>query len=334
MTRKTVYNSLVTEEKRDMINPFNTRLLDSWVKYLRMNGRSELTIKNYISDVEIFFVWLMENVNNIEFHKIQGEDIVNFQNTCINEYKWGNSRVRREKDTLSSFSNYIVEMKKRDCPKFKNIVRKVKSPKVNKKKDRIREVTFLTDEEVEKIFDGLRRADQYQCACILALCLYGGLRKGEISQFEREWFDKENIYSECDLLYITPYKIKVKGDNYQYKYILKQPFDKHLYMWIKQRNGNGLRRRKKLFLTYSTKAQDYVPMTETKLTGYAHLINKIMQEKGIDKVFYWNCTREFYIRKLKESNVPRRIVNDILESDYRMVNIENNFDENNESNLI
>jgi hypothetical protein len=64
MSRSTVYNNIVTGEEFSQVNKENIELLNEWVEYLQSTDKSPETIKQFIKDANIFFVWLLQNSNN------------------------------------------------------------------------------------------------------------------------------------------------------------------------------------------------------------------------------------------------------------------------------
>ena len=67
--RSTVYNKITSEEKIKQINPENAQLSKDFLDYLASIDRSPKTIFAYNSDLEIFFVWnLEENANKLNIH--------------------------------------------------------------------------------------------------------------------------------------------------------------------------------------------------------------------------------------------------------------------------
>ena len=70
MARTTVYNKITTPEKIQQILPENKTLLQDFLVYLQSIDRSASTIKQYKSDIEIFFVYNLEYNNNKDFTKL------------------------------------------------------------------------------------------------------------------------------------------------------------------------------------------------------------------------------------------------------------------------
>ena len=301
--RKTIYNLIATEEAMEKVNQDNLKLLEEWEMYLRASSKSPQTIMNYISDIKIFFVFLLTYCDNKFFGDIIPRDIVKFQATCMDVWNLSGNRIRRLKDVLSSFSNYVEQFYKDDerLKDFKNITRVVPQPK----REKSREETELTDADIKTIMEGLIEYEYYNAACMLALALYGGLRKGEITQIKTDTFDKERIVGN---LYKTQEKIKLRGDNKNYVYFIKQEVDRFVYLWKRQRKrmfrkyGHpGPELEQYLFINYHNgKWKRY---DTASMSYFSEVITKIAKESGVNKDFYWETARIFGLGKIKTAKL-------------------------------
>ena len=317
------------------MNPKNLALLEEWKLYLRTVNRSPKTIYNYDSDINIFFCWLLEFRDNKFFVDVSKKDILFFQDYMMNTLMLGSCRIRRLKDALSSFSNYIENFCDEEYPMFRNIVRKIESPS----KKAVREKTVFEDWEIELILNQLVEKDYTQIACLLALACYSGARRSELIEFKLDYFDSENVVFGS--LYKTPEKIKTKGRDggkYIHKYTLKKQFDRYLYLW-------KVKRKQIINLTTSTErnASKYLfvqgsggrlrRIQNSSMTWYAEIINRILEENGINKVFYWHSCRHYFTTYLKKQGLPSEIVIQIIgwaEGDGKMLAIYDDRDKDDE----
>ena len=206
MSRFTVYNNIVTPEKKAEINKENIELMEDFLEYLKSVDRSPQTIAAYRNDLYIFFTIVLTDMNNIKFTDISKRQFARFQSKCINEFGWSPKRVRRVKSCISSLSSYIENMldEEEEFKNYKPIINKIESP-VNVP---VREKTILTDEEIDKILDTLLEREEYQECAAVAILAYSGMRKGELLQMRPEYFDKDHIV--FDALHQTDL-IRAKG---------------------------------------------------------------------------------------------------------------------------
>lgn len=312
MARGRIYNVIATEEELEKVNERNMELWRGWEMYLKTASKSLGTIKNYKSDVvNFFFGWLMKYRDNKFFGDIVPKDILLFQNYIMEDLGLNNNRVRRIKDSLSSFSNYVVEFE--DIDGFENIIRVVPSPK---RIYRLQEPTIFTDEDIKTLFEGMIHNYYYQDACALAMILYGGLRKTDIVKIKADWFDKYDIEGD---LYKSPEMITTKGDKEVFVYILKKECDRWLYLWKKERK----KLMKKQIFTPSGEEYLFIhrhdgrwrQMSKDYVTAIQHRANKVLKENGIEKEFTFEEGRKYYYgyieRTVKDEKVLKMLKNNM-----------------------
>lgn len=237
MSRKTVYNKIVDENKIKLINSKNKELQDDFLDYLDSIDRSPKTIYQYNNDLNIFFVWNLEFNNNKFFVDIKKREIVKFQKYVLNDLGWSPARIKRVKSCLSSLSNYIENILDDEFEDFRSVVNKIESP-VNEK---VREKSVIPDDKIELLLHTLTKEEKYEQACAVAIALYSGMRKAELLQMKTSYFNKEHLGFD-NALYITD-KIRTKGRGKQGKLLNKyvlvevQPY---LDKWLVQRDKMGV----------------------------------------------------------------------------------------------
>jgi len=64
MPRKTVYNNITSPELIQQVSKENKELMNEFIDYLKSIDKSPTTINGYINDLNIFFVWNLQNNNN------------------------------------------------------------------------------------------------------------------------------------------------------------------------------------------------------------------------------------------------------------------------------
>ena len=141
MARSTIKNQITTAETINQILQENKNLINDFLIYLKSIDRSPNTIKQYKNDLEIFFVYNLQNNNNKPFVDITKREFVRFQSYAIEEWKWSPNRLRRVKSVLSSLSNYIENILDDEYPNFRNLIAKIESPA----KQNVRENASISD---------------------------------------------------------------------------------------------------------------------------------------------------------------------------------------------
>ncbi len=301
MARKTRKEQQTTPELIAQISKENKNLIKEFIEYLKATGKSLTTIHAYSNDLDLFFVWNLQNNDNKFFIDYTKRDVMKYQNFLVNELELSPNRVRRRKATLSSLSNFIESMMDDLYPTYKSIINKIPSPP----KQEVREKTVLEEEQIDKLLNYLVEKKQYQKACILALALSSGARKSELLRFKVSYFTDENII--YDSLYKTPEKIKTKGRSmgkFINKYVIVAQFKPYFDLWMKQREELGIVS-DELFL--NKRNSEWKPLQITGVDSYAETFSKIL---GLD--FYWHSCRHFFTTAMCKSNVPSSIIKDVV----------------------
>lgn len=234
MTRETYRKVIVTPDLILKINPKNIDLMKSFLK--EKNTRSaETTIKGYESDLNIFFVWNLNENENKFFVDIKKLEFANFFAYVTTELQWGSARFSRLKACLSSLSQFIERFYDDTYPMFRNVILKVIE---SMPKNAVREKTILTEEQVKGLLNYLKEKDLQQ-ACWFALALASGSRFSELLRFTTDVIDENN--TAFDGIFIETLKtIKSKGRSKTgkmiKKYIIKDLFLPYYKEWLVERN--------------------------------------------------------------------------------------------------
>lgn len=302
MGRFTVYNNIFSDEKWKDVCQENKDLLDEFIEYLESTDKSQTTIKGYLGDIKICYIWSLEYNKNKFFIDFTKRDIMKYQNYLLNTLNLGSNRIRRLKASISSMSNFIESMMDDEYPNFRNIINKIPAPS----KQAVREKTVLEDEQVEYILNYLVEKKKYQQACAFALASASGSRKSEILRFKVSYFTDENIIFGS--LYKTPEKMKTKGRGSKgkliFRYVLVSKFKPYFDLWMKQREELGITC-DELFVTKHN--NEWIPMQITNLDSYTRQFSKIL---NVD--FYFHSLRHFFTTALSKSNVPDSVIKSIV----------------------
>lgn len=240
MARKTKMNKLTSPELLAQVNPNNKDLKKEFITYLRAINRSEGTIGQYSSDLDIFFCWVLQYANNKDFTRVSKRDIIAYQGWLINENGNSPARVRRLKASISSLSNFVENILSDEEPEyqgFRSIVRKIENPDLHP----VREKTVWEDSELEDLLSKLVDQKQFEKACYLALAMYSGRRKSELARFRISDFDDDKLVFDGAMYKSAPIKTKGKGGGkYIACYTLAKKFKPYLDYWILERKRLGI----------------------------------------------------------------------------------------------
>ena len=281
-------------------------LIEMFLEYLKAEGKTQKTLKNYESDLRIFFTWYEVNAKfkgkPKGFEKIKVQDIIKFQAKLL-EDGMSINRYSRLKSVVSSLSNYCECVLAEDedfeeYKNFRNVCNKVKKPV----KEAVREKTILTNEECQRYLDKLVETERYQMACAFALAWGSGRRKAELLEIKCSHINDKNL--KWGSLYKTD-KIKCKG-KLQEVYILKSKFKPYFDLWMEERERLGVPKEIDDIFIKREHGQ-WRKSKESQLNYYADVFSK---EMGVN--FYFHCLRHQFTTTLLESGIPESVVQQII----------------------
>lgn len=277
-------------------------LIEIYLEYLKAEGKTPKTLKNYESDLRIFFSWYEKNATfkgkPKGFEKIKVQDVIKLQAKLL-EDGMSINRYSRLKSVVSSLSNYCecVLAEDEDYEEFKNfrnICNKVKKPV----KEAVREKTILQDVDIQNLLEILVEKEKYQQACALALAVYSGSRKAELLEFKVDYFRDENLKFGGSL-YKTPEKIRTKSKMLE-KYILAKQFKPYFDLWMEERKRLGVDNE---YIFVKKNHGHYEKAKESQLNYYAEYFTKLL-----DTDFYWHSCRHFWTTSLSQQGLPDAII--------------------------
>ena len=297
MGRSTKQNKLTTPELIAQVNPENIRLMNDFLGYLRSMQRSPSTIRQYESDLKIFFVFLLQNCGNKFYVNVSKRDIVAYQNWLINENGTSPARVRRLKSAIASLGNYVENILDDEYQGFRQIVRKIENPAPQL----VREKTVLTEDQVQFLLDTLIAKKKYMQACVVALAAYSGARKSELLRFKTDYFKDENLICS-GALWRTSEKIKTKGrglGKYIYKYILVSGFQPYFDLWMQYRHENDIESE----WLFPSREDPKVPAPVGMLDGWTAAHSRIL---GVP--VYFPAYRQHFTTMLSKQGLPDSVI--------------------------
>jgi integrase len=304
MGRKTFRKGITSPELWEQVDSKNKTMLEKFLKEKAVRT-SELTIKNYRSDANIFFTWNLLHNDNKFFIDIRKLELSDFFSFAVEEMRWGSARMNRMRSFLSSLSIFIEKFYDDSYPNFRNLILKTIE---SAPKEPSREKTILSDEEVESLLDHLSKTDA-QKACWLALAVTSGARFAELLRFTTDLIDENNT-AFGDIFLETTKQIKTKGrgktGKMLYKYILKDKFMPYYKIWLEQRSEMlsklGVEDHKYIFIK-----EDGSPATEGTARSWVDTMERFL---GIPT--YPHSFRHYIVTLLSKKNIPAMLIKDLM----------------------
>lgn len=300
MARSTKMNSITSPELLRQVNPKNKQLLADFLDYLCSVQRSETTIAGYDNDIQIAWVWCLQNNDNKFFVDWTKRNIVAYQNWLLNNNENSPARIRRLKAALSSLSNYIEGVLDDEFPNFRNIINKVENP-VNRP---VREKTVWEDEELDDLLEKLVERADYEKACYLALAMYSGRRKSELCRFRVTDFTDERLVCGGALYKSAPIKTKGQGGGKVIPcYTLAKKFKPYLDYWIDYRKRHGIE--SEWLFPNKKNPKEYVPIST--INSWSNTFSRISGRPA-----YIHSLRHYFTTSLAKAGIPDGVIQSIV----------------------
>lgn len=296
-------NKLTSPELLAQVNQNNKDLKQEFINYLKAINRSEGTIEQYSSDLDIFFCWVLQYANNKDFTRVSKRDIISYQGWLINENGNSPARVRRLKASISSLSNFCENILSDEEPEyhgFRSIVRKIENPDLHP----VREKTVWEDAELEDLLAALVEKKKYEKACYLALAMYSGRRKSELARFKVSDFDEDKLVFDGAMYKSAPIKTKGRGGGkYIACYTLAKKFKPYLDLWMDERERLGIK--SEWLFPASDDMSAHVPIST--LNSWAASFSRMT---GRD--FYAHSLRHYFTTSLARAGIPDSVIQTIV----------------------
>ena len=281
----------------------NRELKKEFLNYLKAINRSEGTIRQYGSDLDIFFCWVLQNAGNKDFNKITKRDIIAFQGWLINDNQNSPARVRRLKATISSLSNFcenILSDEEEEYASFRSIVRKIENPPLQP----VREKTVWEEEELEELLRKLTDSGEFEKACMLALGVYSGRRKAELCRFRVSDFAEDKLVCGGALYKSDPIRTKGRGDGKIIPcYTLAKKFQPYLDNWLKERKEKQIESE----WLFPDQNGPNGQIAISTLNSWANVFSRM---SGRD--FYWHSLRHAFTTGLAKAGIPDGVIQSIV----------------------
>jgi integrase/recombinase XerD len=179
MTRDNIYNNFFDEEIWRLVLQENKDLLEDYILELKQNKKSPQTVYQYSVDLKGMLCYVYKHLGNKSVLELTKRDWRKYSLYLTEDCSLSNARHNRLLSSLRSWLNFCEN--EDDLEYTNNTARKVKGLP----KESVREIIFLSDEQVMKLKDELIRRKEYQKATLLALAYDSCGRKGELAQVKK-----------------------------------------------------------------------------------------------------------------------------------------------------
>lgn len=184
--RGRVYNRIVTKALWEQVNTENKNIMDDFMLECRQRQRAESTIKQYKNDVKIVLVYILQHLGNKSLLECTRKDFRRLSLWSTQECGHSNARSNRLMSAVRSLLDFVEDDE--DYEYDMNVAKKIKGLP----KEEVREIHFLTDEQIMKLKEELVRRKEYQKATLLMLAYDSCARRNELHQVVKDGFLENN----------------------------------------------------------------------------------------------------------------------------------------------
>ena len=175
-------NSFYSPTIFEQVNKENKAILQDYILELKSKRKSDGTIYQYSSDIKMFYCWAFNELDNKSILRMKKRDFRRFF-LELQENGASSARINRVQCSLRNLLEFCTE----DEDEYDYDINSMKSIK-GLQKEEVREIHFLTDEQITIIIDYLLAKKQYQKALYVSLSYDSAGRRNEVFQVLKEGF--------------------------------------------------------------------------------------------------------------------------------------------------
>lgn len=174
------YEQVYSLEKWRKVNPINKELLQDYIVELKSKRRAAKTLGQYLSDGKMVLCYIFTEMDNKSLLEMNKKDFRKISLWLTEERKVSNARFNRVFALLRGMMEYAED--EDDYGYDRNIVRKIKGLE----KKPVREIYFLTDEQIHKIRTYLIEHKMYRECAYLDISYDSAGRINEVLQVKKD----------------------------------------------------------------------------------------------------------------------------------------------------
>lgn len=179
---KQTYNRIYTKQKWDEVNSFNKDLLADYMLQIKSEGKSIGSQKQYYNDARIIMIYILEQLGNKPMYKLNRKSFRNMV-LWMQENGLSSARINRMLSTTRNLLNFGLDDDDysedfEDCKANPSRIRGMQ-------KEKVRDIVFLSDEEIHIIYNKLMEREEYSQALLCGLMYDSAGRRNEAMQVKR-----------------------------------------------------------------------------------------------------------------------------------------------------
>lgn len=283
---------IFNEETWTKVKQENRDILEDYVLELRSKKKSEGTIYQYTADLKMFLCWAHDNLGNKAILELKKRD---FRKFFLFLEEKSPARINRVQCSIRNLLEFCTQ----DDDEYEeyeiNIMRNIKGLQ----KEKVREIHFLSNDQIEKVLQYLIQKGKYQQALYMSISYESAGMRNEVHQINKNNFlndNKTNIVQgkrgkKFQLLYFSRSREIAKmyfdqrgEDNIDSIWVVGKGESKKaasyetLYNWVM-----GFR---DIFETITKEEMDFNPhsIRHSALENYGEGNHYVLKELGVEKL--------------------------------------------------
>lgn len=186
MARGRVYNRTFNEEDWKQVNKLNKNLIDDFCIEMKSNKKKDSTIKQYYNDLRIIAIYVLKELGNKPITELNKKHFRNINLWFMNDLELSSARCNRLMSAVRSMLDFAENDDDYDYDI--NYAKKVKGLA----KEEVREIVFLTDEQIMKLRERLKEERKYSHLLLLDLAYDSAGRRNECYQVLKDGLTERN----------------------------------------------------------------------------------------------------------------------------------------------
>ena len=185
MARGTVYNRVYNAEDWKLVNKENKNIMEDFLEEYRQQKKKQSTLDQYKNDIRIVLIYILKELNNKCLLELTKKDFRRF-NLWLQDKGMSSARVNRIMSAVRSMLTFCEDDDDYDYEQ--NVARKVKGLA----KEPVRDIQFLTDEQITMLREELKNRKEYIKMLLLDLAYDSAGRRNELYQVKKDGLLEKN----------------------------------------------------------------------------------------------------------------------------------------------
>ena len=186
MARGRVYNRIFNEEDWKLVCKENKNLIEDFCIEMKSNKKKDSTIYQYRNDLRLVAIYVLKELGNKPIIELNKKHFRNINLWFMNDLDLSSARCNRLMSAVRSMLEFAENDDDYDYDI--NYAKKVKGLA----KEEVREIVFLTDEQIMKLRDRLKEERKYSHLLLLDLAYDSAGRRNECYQVLKEGLLERN----------------------------------------------------------------------------------------------------------------------------------------------